>query len=59
MARHEFYLAIQFALMPTLVWGIMLFGWRVVILLASALVAASAVHFLLRRALHSRLPDSH
>jgi Na+-translocating ferredoxin:NAD+ oxidoreductase RnfD subunit len=49
VARHEFYLAIQFALMPTLVWGIVLFGWRVLILLATALAAASAVHFLLRR----------
>jgi Na+-translocating ferredoxin:NAD+ oxidoreductase RnfD subunit len=49
VARNEFYWAIQFALMPTLVWGIVLFGWRVMILLAAALGAASVVHFLLKR----------
>ena len=49
VARHEFYVTIQLALVPTLVWGIVLFGWRVLILLLSALAAASAVHFLLTR----------
>jgi Na+-translocating ferredoxin:NAD+ oxidoreductase RnfD subunit len=49
VARHEFYLAIQFSLVPTLVWGILLFGWRVLILLGASLGASTLVYFLLKR----------
>ncbi len=49
VARREFYRALSFALVPTLAWGSVIFGWRALLLLLAALVAASVSHTVLKR----------
>lgn len=49
VGRREFYLTVQFALLPTMLWGVVVFGWRVLILWAGATAACSVVHTALYR----------
>lgn len=49
VGRREFYAAIAIALVPTLTWGSLVFGFRVVGLILASLIGAAATHFLLKR----------
>ncbi|HVS71567.1 MAG TPA: RnfABCDGE type electron transport complex subunit D [Phycisphaerae bacterium] len=49
VARREFYRALSFALLPTLVWGCVIFGWRPLAMAATAVAAVSISHGLLKR----------
>lgn len=49
VARREFYRALSFALLPTLAWGCVIFGWRALGLIVVAVAAASLSHSLLKR----------
>lgn len=49
VARREYYFAICTALMPTLIWGAMIFGWRALAGTVALACGAVGVHVLLRR----------
>ena len=49
VARREFYMSIGVALLPSLTWGMLLFGWRVAGMLVLAVAGTIAVHWSLRR----------
>lgn len=49
VARREFYRALSFALLPTLAWGAVIFGWRALLLVLAAIGSASLSHTLLKR----------
>ena len=49
VARREFYLSIQFALLPAIMFAIVIFGWRVLAMLICAQGAATITHWLLKR----------
>ena len=49
VARREFYASICVALIAPLGWGMLVFGWRVLVTTVAALAAAFIVHTLLRR----------
>ncbi|HUO09635.1 MAG TPA: RnfABCDGE type electron transport complex subunit D [Phycisphaerae bacterium] len=49
VARREFYLSIQFALLPAIVFAVVVFGWRVLAMLICAEIAAITMHAVLSR----------
>lgn len=49
VARKEYFAAITIALVPTIVWGIMIFGWRALVVLLSALLGAGIVQVPLQK----------
>lgn len=46
VARREFYIAVAVALLPTLAWGAIVFGWRAFVLILTVLGGALATHLL-------------
>ena len=49
VARREFYLSIQLALLPAILFAIIIFGWRVLAMAVCAQLAATITHTLLTR----------
>ncbi|MGN6368888.1 MAG: RnfABCDGE type electron transport complex subunit D [Phycisphaerae bacterium] len=49
VARREFYLSIELALLPAILFAIVIFGWRVLAMLIGSLVAATVTHWVLKR----------
>ncbi len=49
VARREYFYAISLSMLPAVVWGTVMFGWRALVLLGAALLGAFAVHFPLKK----------
>lgn len=49
VARREYFFAVAFALMPAVLWGGIIFGWRALVVLLAALAGAFIVHVPLHR----------
>src|SRR5580698_7620086 len=42
-------MSVAFALLPTLVWGMIIFGWRVLAMMLAGVIGAGIVHRMLKR----------
>ena len=49
VARREFYALIAFSLLLPMSWGIVIFGWRALAVVAATLTGAAAMHIALKR----------
>lgn len=49
VAQREFYASICLALLAPLAWGMVIFGWRILLMTTTALLGASLVHLILCR----------
>ncbi len=51
VSRREFYRTIWMAMVPALLWGVVVYGVRALAMLLAAVVATTCIHLLLRRGL--------
>lgn len=52
VSQRDFYMSVALALVPALIWGMTIYGWRILAMVVLAEAGAGLVHRLLRRLTH-------